>query len=168
MSIYYFDPVQHSFSYRAQNLTTYFDPIGFAVNDKITDESVTIGVGVYSSHSFIFAILNAARPLRWQWQVKSHCNMARCTVRRFFPSCLSVQHIHLSLRSDGSSVDIQFTPIISIFATSEIVEGQLFKGHISSLLWKHDILDATLPKTLSFNLVWNASENKFILVSIQA
>ena len=51
VSIYYFDPVQLSFSYRAQNLTTYFDPTGFAVNDKITNEPVTIGFGVCSFHS---------------------------------------------------------------------------------------------------------------------
>ena len=88
--------------------------------------------------------------------------MARCTVRQFFPSCLSVQHIHLSLRSDGASVDVQFTPIISIFATSELVGGQLFKGHISSLLGKRN-LDTTVPKTLVFNLVWNAFETRFVL-----
>jgi hypothetical protein len=84
-------------------------------------------------------------------------------VRQPYPSSLIVQHFHLSLRRNGSSVDIQFTPNISIFATSQYKESQLFMGHINSALWNHNIADATLPTKLVFNLVWNASQNKFVL-----
>ena len=85
-------------------------------------------------------------------------------VRQPFPSSLSVQHLHISLHRNGSSVDVQFTPNISIFATSQYKENQLFMGHISAALWRHNIADATLPKKLVFNLVWNASLNKFVLL----
>ena len=61
--VYYLDSVQRSSSYRAQNIAAYFNEEGFAINDKITNEVVTIGTGVCSCHSHIFAILNAARPL---------------------------------------------------------------------------------------------------------
>ena len=78
-------------------------------------------------------------------------------------SSLSVQHLHFSLRRNNSSVDIQFTPNISIFATSQYKENQLFTGHISSALWKHNIADMNLPMALVFELVWDAGVNKFVL-----
>ena len=72
-------------------------------------------------------------------------------------------YISVSLHRNSSSVDIQFTPNISIFATSQYKESQLFMGHISAALWRHNIADATLPVKLIFNLVWDASLNTFVL-----
>ena len=52
---------------------------------------------------------------------------------------------------------------MSIFATSQYKESQLFMGHISAALWRHNIADVNLPKELVFNLVWNASQDNFVL-----
>ena len=89
--------------------------------------------------------------------------MGRCMVRQPFPSNLSNQHLHIPLHRSGSSLDIQFTPKISIFATSKYKESQLFMGRVSAALWRHHLADANLPVKLIFNLVWNASLNKFVL-----
>ena len=61
------------------------------------------------------------------------------------------------------SIDIQFTPIISIFASPDFEEGKLLPKQISSLLWNHDLADENLPKSLVFNLAWNANLTKFVL-----
>ena len=89
-------------------------------------------------------------------------------VRQPFPSNLSTQCLHISLDRNGSSVDIQFTPNISIFATSQYKESQLFTGHINAALWKHNIADATLPAKLVFDLFWDVGQNRFVLLEAWA
>lgn len=61
------------------------------------------------------------------------------------------------------TVDILFTPIISIFASPNFEKGKLLPKQISSLLWNHNLADENLPKSLVFNLAWNAKLTKFVL-----
>ena len=73
------------------------------------------------------------------------------------------KHLHLSLRRNTATVDVQFTPKISIFASAHYLRSQLLPGHISSLLWNHDLADVNLPESLVFDLSWSASSSKFVL-----
>jgi len=62
-----------------------------------------------------------------------------------------------------STVDIEFTPIISIFASAEYVKSQLLPGHINSLLWNHNLADPSLPDPITFDLSWDDAAQKYDL-----
>ena len=91
--------------------------------------------------------------------------MAKCRVRQPLPSSLRVQH--KSLRRYGASVDVQFTPVMSIFAfvPDRNVQSQFksLSGGINSLLWTHNFADVNLPSSFVLNLAWNASLSEFVL-----
>jgi hypothetical protein len=64
-----------------------------------------------------------------------------------------------------STVDVVFTPVLSIFAAAEFVQSQLLPGHIASLLWNQDLADPELPEPVNLSLTWNDAAQKYVLKS---
>lgn len=61
-----------------------------------------------------------------------------------------------------TTVDIGFTPVLSIYATANYVESQLLPGHVESLLWTHDLNDPALPDPV-FDLTWDDEAKDHVL-----
>ena len=91
--------------------------------------------------------------------------MATSTVRRPFRSSRSFQYLHNSFRRNQSTVDIGFTPILSIYATSDYVASQLMPGHVESFLWSDNLNNQTdpLPEPVKFSFTWNDVTDAYVL-----
>ena len=64
------------------------------------------------------------------------------------------------------TLDIAFTPILSIYADSAFQVGRIISGDVENLLWRHDLDDGNLLNPVQLILTWNVVQNVYELVLV--